>query len=301
MIPKPGHAVLFCLLVFLFACSSKPETDILRDREKDGLKGTVKTVLWVTQEMEFGKDDPPRLLPKLKWKQEEYNRKGDCIKRIIFSKDGLRDQTKSSSTTAHNRWGQPVETRYFDANETLQNYFLRKYDSKGRLTTERYLDQYRNLIRQWIYQRNEKENMDAVSVYKADGSLSGQSGWYYNRQGRVIRKTTLDPHDHDFEVLKAYDEQGNLIRYEQHQLKEQKQWDKYITDYDGWGKPLQRESIVWRDKQKSVSVSHFEYTFDDLGNWTEQRLTLPRLEIKSATEEKIISRIRTRTITYHED
>lgn len=295
MKPYSCHLLSVIVMVTFTACNCQPDIGIVRDLEKAGLKGPVRSVLWETQDITVSSERSS----KQKWKQDVYDERSNLVRTEIFP---AYSGTHTVKTYEHNRWGQRIKTSHFNAKGFLESVFLQHYASHGRLQKEKYLDAQGQSIRQWIYKWDREKNMDAVSVYQADGTLSGHAEWYYDGRGRVIRKTSVT-----IECLYSYDGQGTITRSEQRQLNNHGEWDRFVTYYQDWEKPIKEEDIEWSDSGIRTVVKEYQYTTGTEGNWIEQReiqLPLEFLlddinETGHASKEKTITRIVSRTIDYY--
>lgn len=295
------HLILVVFLsIVLPGCNRCPSVPVENDREKAGLNGPVKTVVWKTSRHLNIKFDTLK-----NWKTEEYAKNGNLINTSY-------DATKVHKYFQHNQWGQTTQILQFDNDRNLVSILYRKYDGNGRLNNEYHLDykQYRwffikgKLIRTWDYKWDDDNHKFTISICDLAGMWIEKEERYYDDRGRMIRQNSINPNN--FIIEYVFDEVGKLIQSDRKQLNEQNKWDQTIIEYDGWEKPLKRENLIWHDTNAQKILRGYEYVPDDHGNWTEQREFLIPANMQSVTDkedrsnsEKKISRIDLREITYY--
>ncbi|RJP26191.1 MAG: hypothetical protein C4527_15860 [Candidatus Omnitrophota bacterium] len=276
------HTSLLLVLLLQFCACGKTNLTV-RDRERDGFKGPVQVVKWERQWKNFKDEHPSEWDNRQLWKTVTYDKIGNLV---------IEEYDTNYQAHIHDRYGRCIQTIFFNWNHCCEKKFYKTYDRAGNCMEERYVNADGQLIQKWTYQRIQEKNMDTVAVFDADGVMTGQSEWYYDDRGLVIRKTTLNPSD--LECLFSYDESGRLVRKEQlsrdPQSDEEEETHVVILYEDG------RETR-WESQRKDGKLIHYrtyDYQFDEHGNWIVQTTVT-----HTAGDEPLEMERMDRTILYH--
>jgi len=259
------------------------EDQRLPDCVVSGYKGPVRLVEWSVQEMDK-KGNEIVWREKNLWKKEHYDNRGSLVLREQFNAGTLSLSTSFEA----NRLGKLAISKYFDKTGE-KSRFYRQFNHQGKVIDEKSVSSDGGLLKTWVYKWDNDENKDTVSVYDADGSLTGSAEWYYDDLFRVIKK--IDPKI--MEVLFEYDEQWRIKRKEKIQYKYNDRW--VITFKHG--REDKSESFILNGEQKMLCV--YKYEFDDQGNWIKQTTIaqpLPGAEWPEQACKKIH-----RKISYYQD
>ncbi len=222
-----------------------------------GYKGPVRLVKWWIQEL-YGNRGVNAWSDKTLWKKEHYDNRGNLVLREQFN-DGVLTSSNSFET---NSQGKMSITKYFDMTGKTgeKSRFFRQYNHQGKIIDEKSVSSDGDLLRTWVFKWDGDEKKDTVSVYDADGSLTGVAEWFYDDLFRVIKK--IDPKI--MEVLFEYDEQWRIKRKEKIDYLNK---EKLVMIFED-GRQVKDEFFPLDGELKMLCV--YKHEFDDQGNWIKQ-------------------------------
>lgn len=252
-----GVLVLLLLSVHIAAAQARA------DRERDGLKGKVKSVRVEMSQTarRDGRDvEDVRKLMEVRNYDEQGNRteelrysfvKGSLEERTVFSRDAAGNQLRvtygpngimtSRAVDSFDRMGHPTESITYDPNGAVIRRGVSRYDANGR-------------------------PIEGL-MYNGDGSLSNKTIYLYDPQGKYL----------GFELRNA---SGNIM------MKVTQNADSYeVARYDNEG------AVEYRSTAQAPA-----YEYDSQGNWIKQ--TTRSSQTRAGITEEVIQ-VQYRTITYY--
>jgi hypothetical protein len=262
---------VYCLLIIFLLPIALLQSDSLTTPSEDqrpsdcvvsGYKGPVRLVEWSVQEMDKKcKDFVWR--EKSLWKKEHYDNCGNLVLREQFNAGVLT----SSNSFETNSQGKMSITKYFDmtGKNGEKSRFLRQLNHQGKIIDEKSVSSDGDLLITWVFKWDNDEKKDTVSVFDADGSLTGTAEWYYDDLFRVIKKKSKT-----MGVLVKYDEQWRIKRKEKIDYRNN---EKLVMTFKD-GRQVKDEFFPLDGELKNLCV--FKHEFDDQGNWIKQtQIILP--------------------------
>ena len=243
--------LVIALVVF---CGIAAAQNRMTDRESDGLKGNVKSVMTYDSDLETKNGKMVQTERKLNF-SEDYDQSGNMtqsslyvigVRNIYKSVDGDKTSKRENFEVPGRRGGffnaAPArEEKLVPRDNRYDDRFKFEYDPKGRIVEERRYGNEGSLNSRWTYRYDDKGNVVEEVAY--DGRLvTDRELSTFDSQGNVIERKFIpvDTSKGDTETTHRFkdhksDKQGNWIQRRQ------------TTIYSKNGKTIQLESIYFRE------------------------------------------------------
>jgi hypothetical protein len=247
----------------------------ISDRERDGLKGAVKSV---TTQAIFIKNNNP-------------DEKGPYMHRLtIYNPDGNKSQDeaiydKSSNgkyVYSYDAAGNLIQEEKYIGDSILRTTYA--YNDKGQRTIETMYNGYFHAYLSY----DTKGRLSNVKAVWGE-TVTSRFHYTYDELGRLIKEQRIGG-GLDYEKIKTYNEQGLIATEANGNDPKDPYYEKFEYQYDEKGNVLKKREYDENGLRETIT---YVYEFDSIRNWIKQVAT-------TKTEKGEISIIETtRTIIYY--
>lgn len=266
---------VFILSFALFQTSSDAGMLDKTDLEREHLIGPVKNVHVEMSKIEQKNGQQIESSP-IPWLSTTYDRKGYRIKEVQIYSNPALDFTS-------------VFTR----------------DVTGSLTEGIETDAEGTPVFKWTYRHDPATGVIEENRLGPDGSLFSRTTYRYDASGHLVEENRFQPHtqnhfrwDYTYDKMGLQTEELHYLIHSgmnpDHPLKSLNSRKVFLYDKKG----VLTKETDYDDSGNIVSNKHFEYTYDNRGNWIAQTVLEP---LTSPEGQPLVrTEIIHRKITYHE-
>ena len=235
----------------------------LSDCQRDGLHGEVKDVLSVMYEADA-----------------ETAHRGSILERL---------------QTIYNQKGQRRSQQYLSNEEDMIFRTKYKHDGFGLVTLEHILDPDENIIGRTYYLYDADLVLTEVYVEDEERQVESRVLYKYDAQGRVSQ---LSYNDHANNVFRreiyVYGDNDNVLKTVVFNAKGDKVQEVHY-EYDEHNEPVSATLYDYYEnpKEPELSITLYEYRYDENGNWVTRR------EYQVENEKRTLTYITERDIKYY--
>ena len=288
-----------------------------RDRESDGLRGSVQTVKTEVVELttKDGKSvEGPRSIVQTidydahgnRLKRVDYNRDGSIAQTISYTYDtagrntGYEDYTPGLTTPRKHIYvlasdGKKSEYNIIQPTGTAgDEKYLYKYDNSGNRVAEE-LYHKKSLISRNENSFDTQGRLILQTIYNPDGTIAARIKNSYAGDGKPLERVRHDGDLLTYRVRHKYDDKGRLG--------EREVTGSFVEmDSDSESYPTGRVVYSYKDDRPKEAITYnpdgsfrdkVVFDYDSRGNW-KKRTRKVRVAAKEVTQQ-----IEYRTITYH--
>jgi YD repeat-containing protein len=267
--------VVSCFIIFaLFfsICGQKKS-----DREQSDYHGAVKNVR--TEIIEYSFENGKLKAGKRKLEStEQFDKSGNLLERVYYGSD---EKLLWSDKNVFSK-GRLVETITNHSPFTfLPDKRIYKYDNAGNLIEENGYNLSGKLVNQSVYvydEQNRKTQDTSVSYHPEEHSKPHRWTYSYDEQGRLKEEKTFSNEGNGFVPTDSLGRpHRKLLIYRNGNKSEVDMFFKVngqfarmtLTTYDRRGNEI--EDVKYDENGNVKEKARYEYKFDRLGNWLEQK------------------------------
>lgn len=170
----------------------------------------------------------------------KFNRQGQKIETVLYRDDGI---ALPRSTYSYDVTGRLTKAHHYQVNGSIWLENTYTYNSDGTLKDDIQRDLEENkVITRKSYSHDPKRNLTEISEFDSDGKLRDRFGFVRDAQCRIIEAYGYNPDGSvRMKAIPIYDDKNNVI-----------------------------DSTVYYNTGAISERGHFDYEFDQRGNWIKQ-------------------------------
>lgn len=194
-------------------------------------------------------------------------------------------------TTVYDEHNRPVEGRVSDANSRVLMKIVRTYDAEGRVQGDKLItEEMESILPEQLTGQLNDAQKKALSKFAAGVFASGESGYKYDSQGRVVEKSSLSGVPGNQLTKIAYNDHGDVSDEVTVVVMSADIGTVYGFD--------EHDNLVPTSKSDTPGPSQGEtryvYEYDSHGNWTKKTTS-----VRQGQAEFKVSTVITRTLSYY--
>jgi YD repeat-containing protein len=196
-------------------------------------------------------------------------------------------------TTIYDQQNRPVEGQVRDASGDLTMRIVRTYDNQGKINSDKLIpEETQTRVPEQLASQLNDVQKKAMAGFIASAFYTGESGYKYDSQGRVIEKHRIGGVVGETFTTIAYNDHGDIKDELTVEARAANPGGKFEINDAGELSPISTSEVP----EERRTETHYKYEYDAQDNWTKRTTTSD-----SGKGQPTTSEIVERMITYYQE